>query len=228
MAENPVIIALNFTEKSKALKVVEKLRPFVDRFKIGLPLFVRYGKSIVEEAKKYDARIFLDLKLHDIPSVIDQTIQNIVELDIEFLTIHLQGGLTLARTVTGYSSAIKLLGVTILTSIAPSEFESIYGVSLNESVIKLADIAHRTGFFGIVCSGHESKKIKTLFPRLRTVVPGIRLNGNKSDQSRVSTPCKALQNGADYIVVGRDITHHANITDRMKQYLEEIEQCGYL
>ena len=228
MEREPLIIALNFTERDKALYTVDMLRPFVKRFKIGLPLFVKYGYSIIKDIQKYDTNIFLDLKLHDIPSVVSQTIENINDLDIEFLTIHLQGGKDLAKAAMKSTSTIKLLGVTILTSIKESEFKSIYGISLNESVIKLASVAASTGLYGVVCSGLESQEIKRHFPKLKTIVPGIRLKDNKDDQNRVLSPCDALKRKADFLVVGRDITHYENITERIKLYLEEINQCGYI
>lgn len=225
--DNHMIIALNFTDEFEALRTVDILRPFVKRFKIGLPLFIKYGKKIVEKVSALDTKIFLDLKLHDIPSVISQTIENIIELDIEFLTVHLQGGRNLAKAIQQYSNSIKFLGVTVLTSISTREFNTIYNTTLEDGVLKLSEIAYHTGLYGIVCSGHESKVIKSRFPELKIVVPGIRLGRDTHDQTRVLTPCEALKNGADFIVVGRDITHQSSMLEKIKIYLKEIEECGY-
>ncbi len=225
MKENPLIIALNFTDEARSLTIVERLRPYVDRFKIGLPLFTRYGSLIVRKVLEYETRVFLDLKLHDIPSVVAQTIESLSELNIEFLTLHLQGGLNMATLAMKKTTNIKLLGVTVLTSISSLEFKTIYNSDLKRSVIKLAGIASKAGLFGVVSSGYESEEIKKLYPELKTVVPGIRLSRNSDDQARVLTPAEALKKRADYIVVGRDITHSPDPESKIKLYLEEIEKC---
>ncbi len=226
--KNPIIIALNFDEKKEALNIIEKLLPYTSRFKVGFPLYIRYGNTIVEEAVKMGAKIFLDLKLHDIPSVVASAVEILNRLDIEFLTIHAQGGKKMLQEAQKKAEThIKLLGVTVLTSIGEAEFFNLYGKKIEDAVFSLASISYEAGLYGIVCSGLEVKKIKTFFPTLKAIVPGIRLNDVKTeDQLRKTSPCRAIKNGADFIVVGRDITHHKSPIDRIKQYKDILEKCN--
>ncbi len=227
MNENPIIIALNFKNKNEAINTIEKLIPYTRRFKIGLPLYTRYGNEIVYEAVKMGARIFLDLKLHDIPSVVSSTVETLKELDIEFLTVHASGGKKmLEETQRIASNRIKLLGVTVLTSISQDEFSLVYKNKIQEAVLNLARISYEAGLYGVVCSGLEAGSIKKRLPGIKAVVPGIRLEPAKvDDQARIVSPCEAIKNGADFLVVGRDITHHKDPVERIKQYLDTIKRC---
>ncbi len=225
--ENPIIIALNFNNRKEALSTIEKLLPYTKRFKIGLPLYARYGNDIIIEAIQMGAHIFLDLKLHDIPSVVASTVEIIKELNIEFLTLHASGGSAMLKEAKkAASNKIKLLGVTVLTSISEHEFSSAYGNKISEAVNSLARISYEAGLYGIVCSGLEVSSIKKSIPHIITVVPGIRLEHSATDdQARITSPCKAIKNGADFLVIGRDITHHKNPVERIKLYIERLNEC---
>lgn len=208
-----LIFPLDFQEIDEALSWIERLRDYVGVFKIGLELFVKYGPPAIERAKKAGARkIFLDLKFHDIPNTVQGAIRSAESLGVDFVTVHiLSGRSALERAVRSSGGGMKILGVTILTSLDKADllelgFNGELLTETEELVHRLTLIAQSTGCDGVVVSAKEVRRVKSSFPHLITVVPGIRLEeGPRDDQLRTSTPYEAILNGADYLVIGRPI-----------------------
>lgn len=208
-----LIVALDVPNKEKAISLVKELRDYVSIFKVGPVLFTRYGPHIVRDIKSYGADVFLDLKLYDIPNTVGSAVSAIAELGVSMTTVHISGGADMLKAaVDAKGTDVKVLGVTILTSVAK--------VSENK-VISMVTLGKDIGLDGVICSPLEVKGVrKAVGKDFLIVTPGIRPFGAESgDQKRIATPKKAIHNGADYIVVGRPIIESANPIEVVKQIL---------
>lgn len=211
MAE--VIVALDVAGGDAALELVRHLSPQADFFKVGLELFVRAGPAIVNDLRALNRRVFLDLKLHDIPNTVRAAAEAAADLDVELLTVHAAGG---ARMIGEARAALeggrtRLLAVTVLTSMAGTDLSQVWGregVCPEEEVTRLAAWSVGNGAHGVVCSPHEAAGLRRdLGPDALIVTPGIRLAGDgRHDHARIATPRDAQTAGADFLVVGRSIT----------------------
>jgi orotidine-5'-phosphate decarboxylase len=210
-----VIVALDYQQPEKAFRLVEEIGDLIDWFKIGSVLFTQSGNEILSFLHKKSKKIFLDLKLHDTPNVVANTVAQFADLGVEFATIHCLGGRQMlhSASLSCRNSQLKLLGVTLLTSQESSESKSLgwtEGESETGIVLRLLDLALEARLAGIICSPHEIPRVRErALPGLLTITPGIRLPGEEvfqDDQKRVASPNEALTSGADYIVVGRPIT----------------------
>jgi len=212
-------IALNTSDMAKALSWAEELLSLHDLFKIGLPLFVRHGPKAVEEFKARGARVFLDLKLCDIPSVVAESAGTAAELGVELLTIHGWGGPEMiAEAQRAAGGRTRIVVVTVLTSLSEEHIGRL-GTRGEVAAREMARWASDAGAWGIVCSGQEAGAIKRDFPKLGTVIPGVRLPGEEhGDQARVVSPEEARA-VADYVVVGRPITHSPDPRASLRKYL---------
>ncbi|MEG1557557.1 MAG: orotidine-5'-phosphate decarboxylase [Oscillospiraceae bacterium] len=210
-----VIIACDFPSKEDTLAFLDRFvkeKPYV---KIGMELFYAEGPEIVREIKKRGHKIFLDLKLHDIPNTVGRAMSSLSRLDVDMCNLHACGTIemmkaALAGLVRADGTRPLLVAVTQLTStnaIALRD-ELLIESSMEETVLHYANNAKTAGLDGIVCSPHESKKVKSVCgSSFITVTPGIRFSDNiTDDQKRIMTPAMARENGSDFIVVGRPIT----------------------
>lgn len=207
-----VIVALDVPSLAAARNLVERLGDGADFYKVGLQLFSAEGPSVVEWLHRAGKRVFLDLKLHDIPNTVRGAAQSAATLGVELLTVHAIGGASMiAAAVEGGGSRTGILAVTVLTSMKQHDLEAARGApvtSVGDEVVRLAGLAAQAGAHGVVCAGAEVTLVRHAHRgALRTLVPGIRLGGAPShDQARVMTPREAAQVGASYIVIGRTVT----------------------
>ncbi len=214
-----VIVALDFKDKEDTLAFLDKFtgrKPFV---KIGMELFYAEGPDIVREIKKRGHKIFLDLKLHDIPNTVKKAMASLSKLDVDICNLHASGGSEMMKyAIEGLTRADGtrplLIAVTLLTSIGEERLrEELKGsLPLDRTVEEYAMLAAKSGLDGVVCSPLEAGKVKDKCGKsFLTVTPGIRFaDGEKGDQVRVTTPALARSLGSDYIVVGRPITQAAD------------------
>lgn len=221
----PIIIALDFQSAHHALELLNKCDPKLCRVKIGKGMFTRYGVEFVKQVQQLGFDIFLDLKFHDIPNTVYDACKAACDLGVWMINLHALGGMEMMvkaqQAVSGYQNTY-LIAVTLLTSLNEAEFKSFHcSLSLSEMVFNLAKMANESGLDGVVASSHETKLIKQSFgDDFITVTPGIRLRSDElNDQKRVMTPRQALDNGADFLVIGRSIT---TASDPMKK-LNEIQ-----
>ncbi|MGB2930106.1 MAG: orotidine-5'-phosphate decarboxylase [Desulfobacterales bacterium] len=233
-AKDYIIFPLDVSSVKTAKHYVETLSESVGMFKIGLELFIRSGPDIIDFIKASGAaRVFLDLKLHDIPATVSRAMQNIADLGVAFATVHCgETSRMLEAAVTGSKDKVGFLGVTVLTSILNEDiqsagFKKIFYNDLTKLVIKRATMAKEAGCKGIVCSALEVKMIKETFGQdFVAVTPGIRPDwdtGGKNDQRRVTTPSRAVQDGSDYLVIGRPIRDSKDPKEAVVRIAEEIE-----
>ncbi len=211
------IIALDFSNKEQVLEFLKQFDEPV-YVKIGMELTYACGLDIVKEVKKMGHKIFLDLKLHDIPNTVKGGMKNLAKLGVDIVNCHCGGGIEMMKaakegilegTPVGQQPA-KLIGVTVLTSTSKEAMNQELGIEgeVIDTVIHYAKNAKEAGLDGVVCSVHEAKAIhEACGDDFLTVTPGIRLAGNSvDDQKRVATPEYAKEQGCDMIVVGRSIT----------------------
>lgn len=208
-----VIVALDFNSKNEVLNFIQELDPNECRLKVGKELFTAYGPEIIHLLHQHNFQIFLDLKFHDIPNTVYKAIKVAANLGVWMVNVHASGGremLLKARAAINDSSHKPLLcAVTILTSMSERDVAEIgYVRTLKEEVIHLAKLSYECGLDGVVCSAYEAKSIKIATnENFLTITPGIRLvDSITDDQTRIMTPINAINNGADYLVIGRPIT----------------------
>ena len=209
-----VIIACDFSSKEQTLTFLDRFtgrKPFV---KIGMELYYAEGPEIVREIKKRGHRIFLDLKLHDIPNTVRKTMQVLSRLDVDMTNVHAAGTVDMMRAaVEGLTredgTRPLLIAVTQLTSTSEERMqrELLISASIEATIAKYAENAKEAGLDGVVCSPLEAQLVKTVCgAEFMTVTPGIRFaDASKDDQVRITTPARAREIGSDYIVLGRPV-----------------------
>lgn len=210
-----VVVALDVSSVSEARTWVDRLGDDADFYKVGLELYTRSGPDFVRELKEAGKQVFLDLKLHDIPNTVAGAVRSAAELEVDLLTVHAVGGSAMleagAEAAKQVASGLRLLAVTVLTSLDSGTLANVWGRSaleVREEVRRLAGIAVTSGIDGAVCSPLEVGDLRATVPsRFLLVTPGIRpAGGALGDQRRVATPTDAVQAGASHLVLGRAVT----------------------
>lgn len=234
--EERLFVALDCPDAASALALAERLAPLGVSYKIGLQLFYAEGMAVVRQLRQFGKTVFVDLKLHDIPNTVAGAVDSLVSQGVDFLNLHTQGGPEMMRAAVASAQQAatrlrqappKLIGVTLLTSLsehALNEFLFVEGVSVGEYVQHLAMQAKKAGLDGVVCSAQEAPLIRAACgPDFLLVTPGIRPAGaGEQDQARVITPAQALQNGSDYLVIGRPITGASDPMAATQAILDEM------
>jgi orotidine-5'-phosphate decarboxylase len=227
------IVALDVPSADDALALVRTLGARCRFYKVGNELFTATGPSIVERVRDTGARVFLDLKLHDIPNTVRGAARSAASLGASLLTVHGVGGSEMvSAAVEGAGNQLGILVVTVLTSFDDRTLGEATGrpeISASAEVARLADVAAHAGAHGIVCSGAEASAMRERFgERLALLIPGIRMRGGAvHDQRRVVTPAEAVVAGARYIVVGRAVTGAADPAKAMDSVMADLESDGH-
>src|SRR5213083_548689 len=219
-AADKIIVALDVATKEKALELVEQLRSEISFFKIGLQLYTAEGPEIVRAVLATGAKVWLDLKLYDIPNTVARAVESASTLGVQMLTIHLSGGSEMIRAAAAArANNLLLLGVTVLTSATEQTLREIGTAGgVDDQVLRLARLGVKSGIDGLVASPHEIRMLRRQFgEKIKMVVPGIRPSWSApDDQKRLMTPSEALDQGADYLVIGRPITAHPQPSEAVK------------
>ncbi|NEO86766.1 MAG: orotidine-5'-phosphate decarboxylase [Spirulina sp. SIO3F2] len=224
-----LIVPLDVASLAEAITLVDQL-PQVQFWKVGLELFISAGPEILALLRERQKRIFLDLKLHDIPNTVAGAVNAAITHRVDLLTVHTTGGRSALQAavaaVADRASSLNLLGVTVLTSLDSRAiaFELKIPLELPEYVLHLALLAQDSGLPGVVCSPHEATEIRRVCgPDFILVCPGVRPAwAAAQDQRRVMTPSEAIAAGADYLVIGRPITQAANPIDAWERICAEL------
>jgi orotidine-5'-phosphate decarboxylase len=221
-----LIVALDFPTKSKALALVSALSGSASIYKIGMQLYTAEGPEVVRAVAATGAKIFLDLKLHDIPNTVAKAVVAAGGLGVQMLTVHLSGGSAMVEAAVGARPPnLLLLGVTVLTSATPKTLSET-GVSsgLEEQVLRLAELGRKSGIDGLITSPHEVRILRErLGEQIKLITPGVRPSwAAANDQKRFTTPNEALKSGADYLVIGRPITASPDPRAAVERLLKEI------
>ncbi|MBT8128271.1 MAG: orotidine-5'-phosphate decarboxylase [Gammaproteobacteria bacterium] len=230
MTDSRVIVALDFSDETQAMKLVDQINPALCRLKIGKEMFTRSGPELVKRLVNRGYDVFLDLKYHDIPNTVANACKAAADLGVWMINVHALGGpamLAAARSALSSPESPILIAVTILTS---SSHEDLLAVGIDrtpaEMVQRLASIAKGEGINGVVCSARESHSLRSsLGPEFLLVTPGIRLSAdNADDQKRVVSPADAIRQGSDYLVIGRPITQAKDPVQKLLTINSEISQ----
>jgi len=228
MKSTRLFVALDFDSREEALKKVGSFNKLPDGYKIGLELFLSCGPSIVGEIAQF-GEVFLDLKLHDIPNTMKKAASVVSRLPISILNVHACAGKEAMQStlelVRGINPDIKLIAVTVLTSMNQQELDNInVNADPAKQVDKLALLTKESGLDGVVCSPLEVKRIKEICGEdFLTIVPGIRPTGSQAaDQKRIATPGQACKNGADIIVCGRPIYNAKDPVEAITKIKKEL------
>ena len=225
MQHSPIIIALDLETTEEARSVVRRLGSTACFYKVGLELYAAAGMDFVRELKQQGYRVFLDLKLYDIGETVRRSVAQIAKAGADFLTIHAMRPVMAAAVDGKGTSPLKLLGVTVLTSFDDHNLKEM-GYALNISDLVGLRVRHavETGMDGIVCSALEVARVRAITgPNATLVTPGVRSPGaDADDQKRIATPAQAMTNGADYLVIGRQVTRARDPREEMLKILSEI------
>lgn len=225
MKPNPVIVALDVESAEEARAMVSRLGASVGFYKVGMELYAAAGMAVVHELLDQGKQVFLDLKLYDIPETVKRAVAVISRTPVSLLTVHAVTSVMRAAAAGKGASGLKVLAVSVLTSFGPEDLESLgYSCPVSELVATRSRQAVESGADGIVCSPLEVAAVRHIAgPGKILVTPGVRSAGSlKGDQKRVATPAEAIRNGADYLVIGRQITRAPDPAAEASRVLEEI------
>ena len=232
-ARQHLIVALDVSSAAAARTIVAAVGESARTYKVGMQLFTAEGPQIVRELVASGRSIFLDLKYHDIPTTVASSVREAAKLGVSMLTVHASGGSKMLRAAVEVARSINpelmVLGVTVLTSMDEADLEEAGARDkILDQVLRLADLAIRSGCQGIVTSARETAQVRSrLGHKFAIVNPGIRPTGaDRGDQSRVVTPAEAIAAGATHIVVGRPITEAANPAAEAEKILQEMGAVG--
>ena len=226
--KSPIIVALDM-ESKRALELAKKLNPQECKVKVGSQLFTADGPIIIDKLNELGFDIFLDLKFHDIPNTVKKAVEVAIKMGVWMLNVHSLGGKEMLRAayevVEKVSIKPLLVGVTVLTSLNDKSLKEVgLGLNTEDQVLLLAELCQTEGLNGVVCSANELSVLrKHLEEDFLLVTPGIRSSGQESDdQKRTSTASEAISNGADYIVIGREISNEIDPSEKIRQILETV------
>jgi orotidine-5'-phosphate decarboxylase len=220
----PLIVALDVETDKEAIALVKTLKAEVDLFKVGPVLFMKYGGALLSEIRALGAHIFLDMKFHDIPSVVAKAISRAAEWGVYSATLHTSGGLNMMKEAASVAQRPKLWGVTILTSMEDADLGRM-GIhrTVQEQAIALAQGAKEAGLEGVISSVREAAAIKSACGKgFQVVTPGIRVAAVKDDQKRVETPLAAVNEGADFFVMGRPVVESASPVKTVQEIYQSL------
>jgi len=219
-----IITAVDESNLDLFKEIIDSLDSDLCMVKIGSVSFNALGHEAVLYAANKDFDIFLDLKLHDIPNTVKKSIEGLVNLPIQMMTIHTSGGKQMMQAAMEAveGTNIKVFGVTALTSLSDIDTNQIYKRDAADQVAAMLDLAEESGIDGVVCSPHELHLVAKR-ESLLSITPGIRLRDSDDDQSRVMTPKEAIDLGVNFIVIGRPITASGNTKEALKEIHNSIQ-----
>ncbi|NDD06811.1 MAG: orotidine-5'-phosphate decarboxylase [Proteobacteria bacterium] len=212
MKKQPIFVAVDTNNHKRASEIINATKNYIYGVKFGLEFFCsKGGREAVKKFKNKNVKIFLDLKLKDIPNTVYKAVKSLRDISPDYLTIHASGGLEMMKAAKKAQSEtnkkMKILAVTILTSLTNKDLKQMGSKTpIQTQVQKLAQTARLAKIHGIVCSAHEITKVKKVSKNFEIIVPGIRISNKVQDQKRVMSPKQALKLGATHLVIGRDIT----------------------
>ncbi|MFG1172438.1 orotidine-5'-phosphate decarboxylase [Erwiniaceae bacterium CAU 1747] len=230
---SPIVVALDYADRDRALAFVDQIEPGSCRLKVGKEMFTLFGPQLVRDLQQRGFDVFLDLKFHDIPNTTAHAVAAAADLGVWMVNVHASGG---ARMMNAAREALLpfgkdaplLIAVTVLTSMDAEDLRGL-GIELSpaEQAERLARLTRQCGLDGVVCSAHEASRFKQVIGQeFKLITPGIRPAGSEAgDQRRIMTPQQAVQAGVDYMVIGRPITQSANPAMTLQAILSSIKEA---
>ena len=227
MIDPRIIVAIDTYDLEEANAILDQLNPDLCKIKIGSVVFNSIGKSFLREVSSRGFKIFLDLKLHDIPNTVHEAILGFHDCDIDMLTVHLSGGEEMLKKamLAGKSINAKVIGVSILTSLEESDTMALFDNKLDHQIRNLFEIAVKANLDGVVCSPHELEMSNIILNSDSIkITPGIRDIKVADDQARIMSAKEAIEKGATFLVIGRPITQAKNISTALNTFSDSIEK----
>jgi orotidine-5'-phosphate decarboxylase len=227
MIDPKIIVAIDNYDSNDAITLLDQLNPELCKVKVGSVAFNALGKDFLRLVDQRGFKIFLDLKLHDIPNTVHETILGFQDCNIELLTIHLSGGKKMITSAMAAAKIIKtkIIGVSVLTSLNDEDSTTLFQSTTADQVARLFKLATETGIDGIVCSPLElDLAANILSPKILKITPGIRDIAASDDQSRTMTANEAIKHGASYLVIGRPISKASNVSEALKYFNQSINE----
>ena len=227
MTDPRIIVAIDTYDLEEANAILDQLNPDLCKIKIGSVVFNSLGKSFLKEVSSRGFKIFLDLKLHDIPNTVHEAILGFHDCSIDMLTVHLSGGEEMLKKamLAGKFINAKVIGVSILTSLEESDTLSLFDNKLDHQIRNLFEIAVKANLDGVVCSPHELEMSNTILNSDSIkITPGIRDIKVEDDQARTMNAKEAIEQGATFLVIGRPITQAQDISTALKTFSDSIEK----
>ena len=227
MTDPRIIVAIDTYDLQEANVILDQLDPDLCKIKIGSVVFNSLGKSFLKEVSSRGFKIFLDLKLHDIPNTVHEAILGFHDCSIDMLTVHLSGGGEMLKKamLAGKSINAKVIGVSILTSLEESDTMALFDNKLDHQIRNLFEIAVKANLDGVVCSPHELEMSNTILNSDSIkITPGIRDIKVEDDQARTMNAKEAIEQGATFLVIGRPITQAQDISTALKTFSDSIEK----
>ena len=225
MTDPRIIVAIDTFDLNQANAILDQLDPELCMVKIGSVVFNALGKSFLKHVSSQGFKIFLDLKLHDIPNTVHETITGFHDCKIEMLTVHLSGGEEMLRRamLAGKSINAKVIGVSMLTSLEEKDSLALFDNKLEDQISNLFKIAVKTNIDGIVCSPHELEIANTILgSHSIKITPGIRDITVEDDQVRTMSAKEAIERGSTFLVIGRPITQAEDIAQALQNFNNSI------
>ena len=230
MNKNPIYCAIDTSNIEEAINIIKEINPYIGGIKLGLEFFTSCGVNGIEKIAKFELPLFLDLKLYDIPNTVKKSLRNVLSFNPAYTTLHVLGGSEMLSECVSLKKELNsnttLIGVTMLTSFNDNFMNEVgLSGSIYENVENLSKLASNCGMDGIVCSPMEIRNVKQTFgSKLKLVVPGIRSNDDNADDQKRTLPAKkALDLGADIIVIGRPITSAESPAKAAKIFYQSIK-----
>ena len=224
---NPIIVALDVESAEEARRLVACLGNRVNFYKVGMELYAATGMEFVRELLGQGKEVFLDLKFYDIPETVKRAVAQVAKVGVRFLTVHAVGSVMRAAMEGKKGSGLQILGVTVLTSFGPEDLDDLnYDGTIAHLVARRARKAVECGVEGIVASPLEAAALRRIVgPKTILVTPGVRSAGvDAGDQKRIATPAQAIADGANYLVIGRQITRASDPAEEAGRVLMEIAE----
>jgi orotidine-5'-phosphate decarboxylase len=226
MLKAPIAVALDAPNLETLSAWSRACAPVVDTLKVGLETYLRDGASAIAAVRQTDCRLFLDLKLHDIPNTVAGACRSVAHFEPEFLTVHASGGAAMISAAANTLPNTRIVAVTILTSMSEADLAAVGFVGTPiEAVTRLATLAVNAGARAIVCSPMEVAAVRSVVPAdITLITPGVRPAGaDAGDQNRIATPQQAIADGADLVVIGRPITGAADIETAARAIAADLQ-----
>ena len=226
MKKFKTFVALDLKSNAHNINIVKKLYRHVYGFKVGYRSFYnKRSNDLISEIKKSKCKLFLDLKLHDIPNTISSAIDSLSNVNPDYLTLHISGGNEMiqaaVRSIKKNKLKTQILGVTLLTSLDGKDSEKIYKERNTKKLVKkFTEIANKTNIHGLICSG-DDLRVLGKFNKLIKITPGVKMFARNDDQKRVTFAHNALQDGASFVVIGRELIESKRPIDLLKKYAEQ-------
>ena len=221
-------IALDLKSNTQNISIVKKLCHHVYGFKVGYRSFYNNrSNELISEIKRSKCKLFLDLKLHDIPNTVSSAIDSLSNINPDFLTLHISGGKEMMKaavnSIKKNKLKTKILGVTLLTSLDGKDSEKIYKEGSTKKLVKkFTEIANNVNIHGLICSGDDLRVLEK-FNKLIKITPGVKMFARNDDQKRVTFAHNALQDGASFVVIGRELIESKKPLELLKKYGEQYK-----